>query len=79
MNQKVLELSISRIDKLVMTNLSILIFRVRTVAVHFGATERVEKVVADVQHRHRRLVPFAAMVLMGVIAVLFGADSLLHP
>ena len=63
----------------VMTNLSILVFRVRTVAIHFGATERVEKVVADVQHRHRRLVPFAAMVLMGVIAVLFGADSFLHP
>lgn len=63
----------------VWTNISILVFRVRTLAIHFGAAERVEKVVADVSNRHRRLVPFAAMVLMGIVAVIFGADSLLHP
>lgn len=65
--------------KNVMLNLSILLFRVRSMAVHFGAVERVEKVVNDVQNRHRRLVPFAAMILMGIVAVLFGADSILHP
>ena len=63
----------------VMTNLSILAFRVRAMAVHFGVDERVEQVVADVQHRHRRLVPFAAMVLTGVVAVICGADAVLHP
>lgn len=63
----------------VWTNFSILVFRIRTFAIHFGASERVEKVVADVSDRHRRLVPFAAMVLMGVVAVIFGADALLHP
>lgn len=63
----------------VWTNFSILLYRIRTFAIHFGASERVEKVVADVSNRHRRLVPFAAMVLMGVVAVLFGADALLHP
>lgn len=63
----------------VMLNLSILIFRVRSMAVHFGAVERVEKVVNDAQNRHRRLVPFAAMILTGIVAVLFGADSILHP
>lgn len=63
----------------VMTNLSILIFRVRSMAIHFGAIERVEKVVADAQNRHRRLVPFAAMILTGIVAVFLGADSLLHP
>jgi len=63
----------------VMTNLSILVFRVRSMAVHFGAVERVEQVVTDVQHRHRRLVPFAAMVLTGIVAIYLGADSLLHP
>ena len=61
------------------TNFSILVFRVRTLAVHFGAVERVEQVVADTGNRHRRLVPFAAMVLMGIVAVIFGADSLLQP
>jgi len=65
--------------KHVMTNLSILVFRVRSMAVHFGAVERVEQVVTDVQHRHRRLVPFAAMVLTGIVAIYLGADSLLHP
>ena len=63
----------------VWTNFQILIFRVRTFAIHFGAAERVEKVVADVESRHRRLVPFAAMVLMGVVAVICGADVLLQP
>ena len=63
----------------VITNLSILVYRVRTMAIHFGADERVEKVVASMRDRHRRLVPFAAMVLMGIVAVLCGADSLLHP
>ena len=52
--------------KNVMVNLSVLIFRVRSMAVHFGAVERVEKVVSDAQNRHRRLVPFAAMILMGL-------------
>jgi prepilin peptidase CpaA len=65
--------------KNVMTNFSILVFRVRSMAVHFGAVERVEKVVTDVQNRHRRLVPFAAMILMGIVAVILGADSILHP
>ncbi len=63
----------------VMLNLSILMFRVRSMAAHFGAVERVEKVVSDAQNRHRRLVPFAAMILAGIVAVLFGADSVLHP
>jgi len=63
----------------VWTNLTILIYRIRTFAIHFGASERVEEVVADVSNRHRRLVPFAAMVLMGIVAVLFGADAYLHP
>lgn len=63
----------------VMTNLSILVFRVRTLALHFGVEERVEKVVANVRDRHRRLVPFAAMVLTGIVAILCGADSVLHP
>lgn len=63
----------------VLANLSILVFRVRTLAIHFGVDERVEKVVANVRDRHRRLVPFAAMVLTGIVAVLCGADSVLHP
>jgi prepilin peptidase CpaA len=63
----------------VITNLFILVYRVRAMAVHFGQDERVEMVVANATDRHRRLVPFAAMVLMGIMGVIFGANSVLFP
>lgn len=63
----------------VVTNLNVLIYRVRAMAIHFGSDERVEEVVATAPNRHRRLVPFAAMVLTGIVGVMLGAGSLLQP
>lgn len=63
----------------VLTNLSILVYRIRAMAIHFGQDERVEAVVAQKHGRHRRLIPFAAMVLMGIVGVMFGANTLLLP
>lgn len=63
----------------VITNLSILVYRIRAMAIHFGQDERVETIVAQQQGRHRRLIPFAAMVLMGIVGVMFGANTLLLP
>jgi prepilin peptidase CpaA len=63
----------------VSTNFSVLIYRLRVMAIHFGQDERVETVVASAGDRRRRLVPFAAMVLMGIVGVIFGANTLLFP
>ena len=63
----------------VVTNFSILVFRLRMMAIHFGQDERVETVVASTGNRHRRLVPFAAMVLIGIVGVIFGASALIFP
>ena len=56
--------------KQVMTNLSILVYRIRAVALHFGHDERVEAVVRNTSDRRRRLVPFAAMILIGLVGIL---------
>ena len=63
----------------VVTNLNVLVYRVRAMAIHFGSDERVEDVVATSSNRHRRLVPFAAMILTGIVGVMLGAGSLLQP
>lgn len=63
----------------VITNLSIVAYRVRAVAIHFGQDERVETLVAQSSGRHRQLIPFAAMVLTGIVGVMLGANSLLLP
>ena len=64
----------------ILANLSILVYRMRAMAMHFGNDERVEEVVADVHgNRRQRLVPFAAMVFMGIVAVICGANALLIP
>jgi prepilin peptidase CpaA len=52
-----------------LTNLAILVFRVRAVAIHFSGEERVEDVVRQTDSRRRRLIPFAAMVAVGVLGV----------
>ncbi len=63
----------------VVTNLNVLVYRVRAMAIHFGSDERVEEVVAQAPDRHRRLVPFAAMVLTGIVGVMLGVSSWLQP
>lgn len=52
------------------TNLAILVFRVRSMAIHFSGEERVEDVVKQTDTRRQRLIPFAAMVAIGVIGVI---------
>lgn len=64
----------------ILANLNILVYRIRVMALHLGHDERVEEVVADVDgNRRQRLVPFAAMVFMGILAVICGANALLIP
>jgi prepilin peptidase CpaA len=53
-----------------LTNLAILVFRVRAMAIHFSGEERVEDVVRQTDSRRRRLIPFAAMVAIGIIGVM---------
>jgi hypothetical protein len=53
-----------------LTNLAILVFRVRAMAIHFSGEERVEDVVRQADSRRRRLIPFAAMVAIGIIGVM---------
>ena len=52
------------------TNLAILVFRVRAMAIHFSGEERVEEMVKQTDTRRQRLIPFAAMVAIGVIGVI---------
>lgn len=54
----------------IVTNLSILVYRVRAMAIQFSGEERVETVVKQVDNRRRRLVPFAAMVAVGIAGVI---------
>jgi prepilin peptidase CpaA len=54
----------------VVTNLSILIYRVRAMAIQFSGEERVEQVVHQPDRRRHRLVPFAAMVAVGIVGVI---------
>jgi prepilin peptidase CpaA len=53
----------------VKTNLCILAYRVRTMAIHFTRDERVETAVRQFDDRRKRLVPFAAMVAIGIAGV----------
>ena len=54
----------------IVTNLSILVYRVRAMAIQFSGEERVEEVVRQTDRRRHRLVPFAAMVGVGIIGVI---------
>ena len=54
----------------ILTNLSILIYRVRAMAIQFSGDERVEALVKQPDRRRQRLVPFAAMVAIGIVGVI---------
>lgn len=54
----------------VTANLAVFVYRVRSMAVHFSREERVETIVQQPDRRRRRLIPFAAMVALGVVGVI---------